>query len=207
MKKVAWIIVVVLAIFIAIFSPTVFILYPKVGILALKTKALLSDMLYMSSFYIHVVLGGIALLIGWVGFSDVIRKKHLKWHRILGKVYIICFSITAFTSILVSYHAYGGIISQLGFMTVGIIALFTTIKGYKAIRQKDIAKHQMWMRYSYACCLASVSLRIWMPMSSLFITNNLLAYQIVSWFAWVPNLGIAYFINKSKQGRLAFQKV
>jgi uncharacterized membrane protein len=177
-----------LAILTATLIPISFFLAPTEGILADKSKTLLANQLYMDSFYVHVVLGGIALLIGWVGFIDKIRAKYLTFHRIAGRIYVFCFLITALTSILVSYHAYGGLVSQLGFMTVGIIAIFTTLKGFSAILNKDIVEHQSWMRYSYACCLASVTLRLWNPILGLVMEDFMLIYQIVSWLSWVPNL-------------------
>lgn len=186
-----------LAILTATLIPSSFFLAPTEGILADKSKTLLANQLYMDSFYVHVVLGGIALLIGWVGFIDNIRVKYLNFHRIAGRIYVFCFLITALTSILVSYHAYGGLVSQLGFMSVGIIAVFTTLKGFSAIMNKEIVEHRAWMRYSYACCLASVTLRLWNPILGLFMEDFKLIYQIVSWLSWVPNLiFVKLYLNK-----------
>jgi uncharacterized membrane protein len=186
-----------LAILTATLIPISFFLAPTEGILAEKSKTLLANQLYMDSFYFHVVLGGIALLIGWVGFIDKIRVKYLNFHRIMGRIYVFCFLITALTSILVSYHAYGGLVSQLGFMSVGIIAVFTTIKGFSAIMNREIVEHRAWMRYSYACCLASVTLRLWNPILGLFIEDFLLIYRVVSWLSWIPNLlFVKLYLNK-----------
>jgi uncharacterized membrane protein len=186
-----------LAILTATLFPTVFFLAPTQGILSEKSKTLLANQLYMDSFYVHVILGGIALLIGWVGFNDKIRTKYITFHRIAGRIYVFCFLITALTSILVSYHAYGGIVSQLGFMSVGIIAAFTTLKGFSAIMNREIVEHRAWMRYSYACCLASVTLRLWNPILGLFIEDFLLIYRVVSWLSWIPNLlFVKLYLNK-----------
>jgi uncharacterized membrane protein len=186
-----------LAILTATLIPISFFLAPTQGILADKSKTLLANQLYMDSFYVHVVLGGIALLIGWVGFIDNIRAKYITFHRIAGRIYVFCFLITALTSILVSYHAYGGLVSQLGFMSVGIIAVFTTLKGFSAIMNKDIVEHQAWMRYSYACCLASATLRLWNPILGLFMEDFLLIYRVVSWLSWIPNLlFVKLYLNK-----------
>jgi uncharacterized membrane protein len=151
----------------------------------------------MNSFYVHVILGGTALLFGWVGFIDKIRAKYLTFHKIAGRIYVFCFFITALTSLLVSFHAYGGLISQLGFMSVGIIAVFTTFMGFSAILNRDIKAHQCWMRYSYACCLASVTLRIWLPLLGVILQNELLTYRIVAWLSWVPNLLYVKFFSKT----------
>ncbi len=186
-----------LAIITATVIPYFFFQDPQVGILSTKTKELLASKIYINSFYIHVILGGIALGLGWIGFVDKIRAKFLGFHRIAGRIYVFCFLITAITSVLVSYNSYGGLVSQVGFMSVGIIAIFTTLMGFSAILKKEIKQHQAWMRYSYACCLASVMLRIWSPGLSLFISNDILVYQIVAWLSWVPNLlYVKFVLNK-----------
>jgi uncharacterized membrane protein len=188
---------ILLAILTATLIPISFFLAPIKGILADKNKTLLANQLYMDSFYVHVFLGGIALLIGWVGFIDKIRVRYLNFHRIAGRIYVFCFLITALTSILVSYHAFGGLISQLGFITVGIIAVFTTLKGFSAILNNEITEHRAWMRYSYACCLASVTLRLWNPILGLFLSDFMLIYQIVAWLSWVPNLFfVKFYLNR-----------
>lgn len=188
---------ILLAILTATVIPISFLLTPMQGILQDKDKSLIANQLYMDSFYVHVILGGIALLIGWVGFIDKIRLKYLNFHKIAGRIYVVCFLITALTSILVSYHASGGLVSQLGFMSVGIIAVFTTLKGFSAIINQEIKEHQAWMRYSYACCLASVTLRLWNPILSLIFDDFLVYYRIVAWLSWVPNLlFVKFYLNK-----------
>jgi hypothetical protein len=82
-------------------------------------------------------------------------------------------------------------------MSVGIIAVFTTLKGFSAIMNKEIVEHRAWMLYSYACCLASVTLRLWNPILGLFMEDFLLIYRIVSWLSWVPNLiFVKLYLNK-----------
>ncbi len=156
--------------------------------------------------FLHVATlckkNSIALFIGWVGFSSKIRKRHLGFHKICGRIYVICFLITAITSILVSYHAMGGWVSQAGFMAVGIIAAVATYQGFVAIKNKNIALHMVWMRYSYACCLASVSLRILTPTFYMFLADEILIYRLAAWLAWLPNLAIAYIISSKKEPNL-----
>ena len=197
MKQFSRNLMILLAILTATVIPISFLLTPMQGILQDKDKSLIANQLYMDSFYVHVILGGIALLIGWVGFIDKIRLKYLNFHKIAGRIYVVCFLITALTSILVSYHASGGLVSQLGFMSVGIIAVFTTLKGFSAIINQEIKEHQAWMRYSYACCLASVTLRLWNPILSLIFDDFLVYYRIVAWLSWVPNLlFVKFYLNK-----------
>ena len=186
------------ALLVAILIPSVFYINPFTGILATKTKELLANKFYIDSFFIHVYIGGIALGIGWLNFVDKLRSKYIQLHRIIGRIYVLTFLITAITSLVVSYHAYGGIVSQVGFVAVGIAAIFTTLMGFASIVNGNVKSHQMWMRYSYACCLASVTLRIWSPVLSLVIADELTLYGVVAWLSWVPNLlYVRFFLNKN----------
>ncbi len=50
------------------------------------------------------------------------------------------------------------------------------------------------MTYSYAACLAAVTLRLWLPILVPVLGNFVDAYVIVAWLSWVPNLMVAYLI-------------
>src|ERR1700728_4849367 len=47
----------------------------------------------------HVLAGVIALLSGPIQFSSRLRQRHLKFHRVLGRIYVISVFIGAFTGI------------------------------------------------------------------------------------------------------------
>src|SRR3984885_10591513 len=47
----------------------------------------------------HTLCGLLALVIGPINFSSRIRQRHLKLHRVLGRIYVISVFIGAFTGI------------------------------------------------------------------------------------------------------------
>ncbi|MEI9969342.1 MAG: DUF2306 domain-containing protein [Terracidiphilus sp.] len=47
----------------------------------------------------HVLAGTIALLSGPIQFSSRFRERHLKIHRVMGRIYVFCVFIGAFTGI------------------------------------------------------------------------------------------------------------
>ena len=81
---------------------------------------------------------------------------------------------------------------------LGVIWLYTTVRAYIAIRKKDLSLHQGMMIYSYAACFAAVTLRIWMPLLIMATGQFLVAYKIVAWLCWVPNMIFAYFWVRRK---------
>ena len=58
------------------------------------------------------------------------------------------------------------------------------------------------MIYSYAACFAAVTLRLWLPLLVFLFGDFIKAYVLVSWLCWVPNIIVAYFIQRSVLGNL-----
>jgi dolichyl-phosphate-mannose--protein O-mannosyl transferase len=52
------------------------------------------------------------------------------------------------------------------------------------------------MIYSYAACFAAVTLRIWLPLLIMIFGDFIIAYTIVAWMCWIPNLIVARLITR-----------
>jgi uncharacterized membrane protein len=187
---------VVLAIAIGLYPGIYFIIDRKFGLLNSKSAELLSNTFWNIGFYTHILLGGFALLIGWIQFSSKTRKNNISLHRLIGKLYVIAVIFSSIAGIYIGFFATGGIVTSLGFIGLGITWFSTTIMAYVSIRNKQIAKHQKMMVYSYAACFAAVTLRIWLPILTAFFGNFITAYTVVAWLCWVPNIFVAYLITK-----------
>lgn len=168
------------------------------GLLDSKSQELLSNVFWNICFYTHISLGGIALLIGWSQFSKKFRKKNIQLHRVIGKIYVVSVLLSAITGIYIGYHATGGIIPAVGFMSLGIIWFYTTLKAFLEIKAGRVEEHEKMMIYSYAACFAAVSLRLLLPLLIAIFNDFITAYQIVAWLCWVPNLLVAHFIILKK---------
>ncbi len=165
------------------------------GLLSSKSSELLQNNVWYTAFYQHILFGAVALLLGWSQFSKRFRNKNLKFHRLLGKVYLIAVVLSGSAGLFIAIYATGGIVSILGFSGLGVGWLFTSLQAYLSIRKKDIDQHQYWMIRSYALCWAAVTLRIWLPLLQFaFDIEFLIAYRIISWVCWIPNLIVAEMI-------------
>lgn len=197
-NKVAWFVFAFLGMGVGLYPLLYFFLDREFGLLASKSEELLSDVFWNVGFYGHILLGGLALAIGWVQFSKRIRSRNLNFHRNIGKVYIIAVLISGICGIFIAFNATGGLITTLGFIALGLVWLYTTFKAYFAVRKGDLSLHQGMMIYSYAACFAAVTLRIWLPLLTIAFGDFKIAYQIVAWLCWVPNLIFAYFWVRRK---------
>jgi uncharacterized membrane protein len=198
-KKVSWALFAFFAILIGTMPFIILSKGMKFGIEEAKDAALYLNLFWKNSFYVHVIVGGLPLLLGWTQFIPKLRAKYPKVHRFIGKIYVVTFLITALTGFFISFYATGGLIAALGFGTVALIAFFTTLKAYLDIRKGDVVSHQKMMIYSYACCFAAVTFRFWQMILLTTFDDPDMNYKIASWIGWVPNLFVAYWMIMKKE--------
>lgn len=187
---------VVLSIAIGLYPLIYFIVDRKFGLLSSKDNELLTSIFWNIGFYAHIVLGGLALLIGWIQFNAKVRINNPRLHKRIGKVYMMSVLLSSTAGIYIACYATGGLTASLGFICLGLIWFYTTLMAYIEIRNKRIMQHQRMMIHSYAACFAAVTLRIWLPLLILVFGEFMYAYKIVAWLCWIPNLIVARVISK-----------
>ncbi len=198
MKKTGWILFVLFAVLVGIYPVSYFIIDRRFGLLGTKPSILLADVFWNTSFYIHIIWGGIALLIGWIQFSKPFRNKYLTVHKTIGKIYIVSVLLSSIAGMYIAFYATGGWITTLAFVTLDIIWFYSTLAAFAAIKKGNIARHQHLMIYSYAATFGAVTLRIWLPLATLILGSFFKAYPIAAWLAFVPNMVVAYFIVRKR---------
>lgn len=189
-----WILFGVLSISVGLYPLLYFVIDRNFGLLSSKTQVLLTDFTWNFAFYGHIILGGIALLIGWMQFHSRLRKNRPRIHRNIGRVYLLAVLISGSCGLYIAQFATGGVSNQIAFSLSALIWLTTSMLAFTAIRNHHIRKHQEWMIYSYAICFSAVTLRIWLPLLIIVFGEFPKAYLIVGWLSWVPNLLVAYFL-------------
>ena len=172
------------------------------NLLSTKPDAVLQNPLWQLAFYGHISFGGLALLVGWSQFSARLRQQRMALHRFLGKIYIVAAILSGLGSAYAAFYATGGIIPTLGFLALAVVWLLSTTLAYAAVRSGNIVRHQRLMTYSYAACFAAVTLRIWLPLLIVGFGDFIVAYQVVAWLSWVPNLLVAALLNNVASSRV-----
>jgi hypothetical protein len=203
MKVFSWIIFAFLAISIGLYPIIYLLIDADFGLLTSKSAELLEKDLWNWAFYLHIFLGGIALLTGWSQFSSRFRKSNLSAHRMLGKIYVTACVLSGGAGLYLAFYATGGWVASLGFGALAVGWLFSTSNAFISIRNREIDKHQQWMIRSYALTFAAVTLRIYLPLSQIAQIDFLEAYRVIAWLCWVPNLLAAeWIIRKLKMATL-----
>jgi len=195
MKKILFFLMAFFAIAIGLYPVMYFVIDRTFGLLSTKSEMLLGSVYWNSAFYVHIIFGGIALLIGWVQFRETLRIAKPQIHRILGTLYVIMALLSSLGGFVIGWSATGGAVSSVGFILLSIVWFTTTFRAYIDIRARRIRAHQTLMTYSYAACFAAVTLRLWLPLLTGITGNFTTAYQIVAWLCWVPNIAVAYLLT------------
>jgi hypothetical protein len=136
---------------------------------------------------LHVVFSAIALVTGPFQFFPSIRKRRAI-HRKIGYVYFTAVFIGGFSGLAMSFIAYGGLVSKIGFGSLAVLWLYTAVMALLAIRRKFYAQHEVWAIRCFALTFAAVTLRLYL---GAFFASGLsfdAFYPALGWLCWVPNI-------------------
>ena len=131
----------------------------------------------------HTLCGLIALVAGPLQFSSRFRQRYLKFHRVLGRIYVISVFVGAFTGIALARGRPGlpGTSMQAAAWIVCTTAAFITA------RNRQIVQHRQWMARSYAVTLTFVSSRVlnlwpryWSHLGDSFAAVGVIAFTLAS---------------------------
>ena len=195
LKKVGWIVMLLLAVLVSLIVSRYLTLDPDVFFPEQRAVYLA----HLTFVIVHVVASMLAILIGPFQFLPGIRKgRWLKFHRWLGRTYLLGILFGGLSGLYMAQLAYGGIVSRLGFGTLACLWLYTGYRAYSHIRKKETEQHRQWMIRNYALTFAGVMLRVWVPLSMGAGIDFTSAYIAIAWLCWVPNLLVAeWMIHKA----------
>ena len=137
------------------------------------------------SFYIHFIFAPLALLVMPFQFWAGIRRKSLGLHRWLGRAYVIAVLVGGVGGMLMSFNTESAHITAVGFGILAFLWIYTTVRAYMAIRNKDINEHKRWMLRSASLTFGAVTLRVMVPLGQMLDEAGLVPFEYVYTFtAW-----------------------
>lgn len=157
--------------------------------------------------YAHIFGSTAALAIGPLQFSVRIRSALPLLHRWLGRMYLVVgVLVGGLSGLFLASHAFGGMPAKLGFGGLAVLWLFTGMRALLAIRVGDVATHRRWMIRNYSLTFAAVTLRLWLPGAMAVQLPFELAYPVIAWLCWVPNLAFAELIFRRERRAVAIRR-
>ncbi len=131
----------------------------------------------------HTLCGTFALLAGPLQFSSRFRLRHLKLHRVLGRIYFVSVLFGAFTGVALAAGRPG----LPGTAMQAAAWIICTTAAVIAARNRQIAAHRQWMARSYAVTFTFVSSRVfnlvpayWSHLGDVLSAVGVIAFTLIS---------------------------
>jgi uncharacterized membrane protein len=153
----------------------------------------------------HGTAGACALLLAPLQFSDRLRGRFTKFHRIVGRIYVTAVFIIAPVGDYIQY-----LDEKLGFSRAFTLAttvdatllMMTTGIAFYSIRKRKIQQHRQWMTRSYAVALVFFEVRLISGIFGLDDSNS--AGEVIIWMCLafaVPLADLVLLIQDSWRAR------
>ncbi len=156
--------------------------------------------------YLHIVPAVIFMVGAPLQFVPGIRRKHIRWHRRLGRVFLTSGIVAGIFAIVIGImFPFGGPTETSATITFGLIFLFSLGKAFVHIRGKRVAAHREWMIRAFAIGLGVSTIRLWIPVFSIFTDMTFQEFfGIAFWVAFSMHAVIAeVWIHYTRGGRVA----
>jgi uncharacterized membrane protein len=159
---------------------------------------------------VHIVPGMLFMILGPLQFSSAIRERHLRWHRLSGRVFVTCGLVIGVSALVMSFGmpAIGGVNQAAATTLFGTFFLFALCKAFWHIRRREVALHREWMIRAFSIGIAVAAIR---PIIGVFFATSPLTgltprefFGIAFWIGFVLHLIAAEaWIHTTPAGQMA----
>jgi hypothetical protein len=134
---------------------------------------------------VHGVAGACALILAPLQFSDRLRSRFAKLHRVAGRVYILAAFVLAPLGAYIQYLDEGLAGASRSFTiassTNAVLLMSTTGIGFVFALKRMIPQHRQWMTRSYAVALVFFEVRFILGISGLDRPFDFTVVETVVW--------------------------
>jgi uncharacterized membrane protein len=127
----------------------------------------------------HAIFAGLAMVMGAFQFSNRLRARHLKLHRVMGYIYVICVAIGAPVAIpLAMKITTPSLVAASAVQAFGW--MFCTAVAFYCIRTGNIQQHRRWMIRGYPFAMVFTFARLIVPIPPI-LRSGFVGIEIVVW--------------------------
>ena len=130
----------------------------------------------------HALAGACAILLGPMQFSDRLRQRYTKLHRVVGRIYVFGALIAAPFGAYIQYfeERMGGSRSfSLAALTDALLLMLTTAIAFGFILRGKVQQHRQWMTRSFAVAIVFLEGRVISGLGGW--DDNIKAVETVVW--------------------------
>lgn len=140
---------------------------------------------------VHIVTASAALVLVPWQLWPALRARVPRLHRWTGRTYVLAAMLGGASGFAAAIGTTYGPAAAGGFGVLGLLWTWTTVAAYRAARRRDLIAHRRWAIRSFALAFAAVTLRLYLPLSGILGVPFEVAYPVVAWLCWIPNLWLA----------------
>jgi uncharacterized membrane protein len=140
---------------------------------------------------IHAAGAATALLVAPWQFVPALRRRHPVMHRTLGRAYAAGCAAGGVSALVLATGVSAGPIAGAGFAALGTAWLIATTIAVREVVAGRVSAHRRWMIRSFSLTLSAVTLRLYLPLTSLMGLDFAISYRVIAWACWLPNLIVA----------------
>ena len=143
----------------------------------------------------HAVAGAFALLLAPFQFSARLRRRSLRLHRVLGRLYVFGVAVAAPTAIPVAVIlgppslVMAAVVQSGGWLVTTAVALY-------CVRRGDIRQHREWMTRSYPFAMVFVFARVILAIPAVKAMGEVafvsVVWSLIAAACFVPSLVISW---------------
>lgn len=145
---------------------------------------------------LHVVPGGVLLILAPFQFSSRVRSRYIEFHRWSGRVLVPVAFATGLSALYFGLlMPYGGLAEAIAIALFGGLFLAAISRAFVAIRRHQVARHREWMIRAFAIAIGISTVRVVGAVLDVALTPAGLRprdiFVLSVWTGWVLTLGAA----------------
>ena len=147
---------------------------------------------------VHIIGGGLFLLVGSFQLSRRIRNRWRTWHRRAGRVLMTLGLAAALAglwmTLLYPRQTGTGPVLQVSRVLFALMMAASIVLGFRAVRRGDLDQHRAWMIRAYALGFGAATQTITIGVGEGVFGETTLTTDISTAAAWIINLAAAEYL-------------
>lgn len=136
----------------------------------------------------HILPGLLFVVLGPLQFISKFRERHLSWHRRVGRILLVCGTLTGVSALVMSFWmpSIGGVNQAAATTLFGLWFLFALGQAFRHILRGKTRLHREWMIRAFSTGLAVATIR---PIVAVFFATSpfsgLTPYEFFGTAFWI----------------------
>jgi uncharacterized membrane protein len=148
----------------------------------------------------HAFFGALAMLLGAFQFSNRLRARYLKTHRMLGYVYVVSVFVAAPLAVPMTMRFGPSLVAASSVQSFGW--MLTTAIALYSVRHGNVAQHRRWMIRSYPFAMVFTVTRMIIPIPAVQRLGvagiETVVWTVIALAAILPNILLDWSAIKAR---------